>query len=83
VKVHGDDVIAPGHYEHVGYKLGGDRCARLVLLVHPCVRKARDDRCDPTGGRRFACRNEDEELHEVVVHVITTRLDDEDVFVPN
>lgn len=83
MKVHGDDVIAPGHDEHVGYKLGGDWCAGLVLLVHACVRKARDDCCDPTCGRRLACRDEDEELHEVVVHVIATRLDDEDILVPN
>ena len=33
MKVHRDDVIRPGHAEHVGHQLGGDGGSRLVLLV--------------------------------------------------
>ena len=33
MKVHRDDVIRPGHAEHVGHQLGGDGGSGLVLLV--------------------------------------------------
>ena len=55
MKIHSDDMVAPGHDEHVGHELGRDWCARLVLLIHAGIRKARDDRRDPTRGRRLAC----------------------------
>ena len=81
VQVHGDDVVAAGDSEHVGDELGGDGRAALVLFVHAGVGVARDDGGDAAGGGAFARGDEDEELHEVVVHVAAGRLEDEDVLV--
>ena len=46
MEVHGDDVVRPGHTQHVGHQLGGDGRPRLVLLVLSGVREARNDRCN-------------------------------------
>ena len=81
VEVHRNDVIAPGDGKHVRNELGGDRCARLVLLVHARIGEAGDDGCDAPGGRALARGHEYEELHEVVVHVAAAGLDDVHVLV--
>ena len=81
VQVHGDDVVAAGDGEHVGDELGCDGRTALVLFVHARVGVARDDGGDAAGGGALARGDEDEELHEVVVHVAAGRLEDEDVLV--
>ena len=81
VQIHGDDVVAARDGEHVGDELRGDGRAALVLFVHACVRVARDDGGDAAGRGTLARGDEDEELHEVVVHVAAGRLQDKDVLV--
>lgn len=81
MKVHGNDMVAPCDYQHVGDELRSYGRARLVLLVHTGIGEAGDDGGDPARGGGLAGGDEDEELHEVVVYVITARLDDEDVLV--
>jgi hypothetical protein len=83
VQIHGNDVVAAGDDKHVGDELGSDRCAALVLLIHTRIRIARDDGSDAAGGSTLARGDEDEELHEVIVDVATSGLDDEDVLVAN
>jgi hypothetical protein len=81
VQIHGDDVVAARDGEHVGDELGSDGRAALVLLVHACVRVARDDGGDAAGRGALARGDEDEKLHEVVVHVAAGRLQNKDVLV--
>ena len=81
MQIHGDDVVAAGDGEHVGDELGGDGRPALVFFVHTGVRVARDDGGDAAGRSTLARGNENEKLHEVVVHVATGGLEDEDVLV--
>jgi hypothetical protein len=81
VQVHRNHVVAPRDGEHVRHQLGRNRRPRLVLLVHPGVGIAWDDRRNPTRGRTLAGRDENEQLHQVVVYVAAARLDDEDVLI--
>lgn len=69
MQVHGDDVIAPGRLQHVGYQLGRDGRSRLVLLVLSGVREVGNHGRDAAGRGRFAGVDHDEELHEAVVDV--------------
>ncbi|KAI3488192.1 hypothetical protein L1887_47731 [Cichorium endivia] len=64
MKVHGDHVVAPGVFEHVGDEFGGDGCARLVLLVLSGVEEVRDDGGDALGRGGLAGVDHDEQLHE-------------------
>lgn len=50
-------------------KLGSDGRSGLVLLVLSSVGVARDDGGDPSSGGGLAGRDEDEKLHEMVVHL--------------
>ena len=81
VQIHGDDVVAARDGKHVGDELRGDGRATLVLFVHACIRVARYDGGDPAGRSALARGDEDEKLHEVVVHVAAGRLEDKDVLV--
>lgn len=81
VEVHGDNVVAAGDHEHVGDELRSDRRARLVLFVHARVREARNDCRNAARRGCLAGGNEDEELHEVVVHIVAAGLQNKDVLV--
>lgn len=81
MQVHGDNMVAARHSEHVCDQLGRNGGAGFVLLVHPGVGEAWDDGRYPTRGRALAGRDEDEELHEVIVNVAASGLDDEDILV--
>jgi hypothetical protein len=83
VQVHGDDMITSSNGEHIRHQLGCDWSPRLVLLVHPGIRETGDHSGDPPGRRPLAGGGEDEKFHEVIVNVVGTRLDDENVFVSN
>ena len=83
VQINRNDVVAAGDSEHVGDELRRDGRTGRVLLVHARVGEAGDDRRDAPRGRPLARRDEDEELHQVVVDVRAARLDDEDVLVAN
>lgn len=76
-------MVTTGDGEHVRDELRCDGCPGLVLLVHPGIGVAGDDGRDASGGGTLACGDEDEQLHEVVVHIAAARLDDEDVLVAN
>lgn len=79
MQVHGDDMVAASNCKHIGDKLSGDGGAGLVLLVHPGIGEAGYDGGDASCGGAFAGGDEDEELHEVIVHVTAAGLDDEDI----
>lgn len=81
MQVHGDNVVAACHSQHVRDKLRCDGCTRLVLLVHAGIREAGDDSRDAASRRRPARRDKDEELHEMVIDVVAPGLDDENIFV--
>lgn len=76
-------MVTASNNEHVRDKFCRDGRPRLVLFVHPSIGKRRDDCCYPSGGSRFAGRNEDEEFHEVVIGILTARLNDENIFISN
>lgn len=79
MQVHRDDMVAPGDDDHIRDELSGDGRTRLVFLVDACIRKTGYHRCNASGAGGLARRDEDEELHEVVVDVAATGLDDEHV----
>ena len=58
---------------------GGDRDARLVLLVRAPVGVVRDHRRDPPRGRPLEGVDHDQELHDRLVHGPGRGLDEEDV----
>jgi hypothetical protein len=81
VQVHGDEMVAAGHDEHIRDQLRRNRRAAFVLLVHARVGEARNNGSNAARGRRLAGGNKDEELHEIIVHVVAARLQYEDVLV--
>ena len=83
MEVHCDDMIASSYDEHIGDELGRDRRPRLVLLIHASIREAGDNGCDTPRRRSLACRDKDKKFHERIVHIARSRLEDEDVFLPN
>ena len=83
MQVHRNDVITSRDDQHVGNKFGRNGRTRLVLLVHTGIRKTRNDCRDATRRSGFTGRDEDEEFHQVIVDVVASRLDDEDVFLAN
>lgn len=76
-------MVAAGHSKHVCNELCRNWRTRFVLLVHPGIGEARDNGCDAASGGTFACGDQDEKLHKVIVDVAAARLEDEDVFVSN
>lgn len=76
VQVHRDDMIGARHREHVGHQLGADWSARFVLLVLAGVRKARNDGRHTRSRSNLAGVDHDQQLHQIVVHLATARLDD-------
>lgn len=73
-------MVASRNSQHIRDKFGRDRRARLVFLVHTCIGKTRNNGSDTTCRGGLAGRDEDEEFHQVIVHVTTPRLDNEHVF---
>jgi hypothetical protein len=79
MQIHSDYMVAPSDTEHVGDQLGRDGCSALFLFVLSRVWITWDHSGDSTRRRGLACRNKDEELHEVVVDVAAAGLNDEHV----
>lgn len=79
MEIHRDNVIAASNDEHVRDELGCDGRSRLVFLVYARVGEAGHDGGDAARGGGLARGDEDEELHEVVVDVAASGLEDEDV----
>ena len=67
VEVHRQHPVGAGDGDHVGDEAGGDRDARLVLLVGAAVGVVRDHRRDPPGGRPLEGVDHDQELHDRLV----------------
>ena len=72
-------MVAAGDGEYVVDELGGDGHVALVLFVHARVGVAWDGGSDAAGRSTLACGNENEKLHEVVIHIATGRLEDKGV----
>lgn len=81
MQVHRNNMLAPRHRQHIRHQLRRNGCPRLVFLVHAGIREAGNDCRDPPRTSGLAGRDENEELHEVVVHVVAARLDNKDVLV--
>lgn len=76
-------MIAARDCQHVRNQFGRYGGAAFVLLVLPLIRETRNDCCDAARRGDLTSGDEDEKLHEVVVDIESTGLDDEDVFVSN
>jgi len=83
MQIHCDNVVAARDNEHVSDEFSGDRSTGFLFLVHSRIWETRDDSCNPPGGRSSARGDKDEKLHEVIVDVSTSRLDDEDILISN
>lgn len=81
MEIHGNNVVGTSNGEHVGDQLGSDGGARLVLLVLASIGEARNDGSDAAGRGSLAGIDHDQELHEVVVDLAASGLDNEDILV--
>ena len=68
VQVHCDYVVAAGGLQHVCHELGSDRSPTLILLVLACVGEVGKNGGDAARRGSAAGVDEDEELHDVIVH---------------
>jgi hypothetical protein len=79
VEVHGQDPIGSRDRQHVGDQPGGDRDARLILLVGAPVAVVRDDGGDASGAGPLEGVDHDQQLHDRLVHGAARRLHQEHV----
>ena len=79
VQVHREHAVGAGRAQQVGHQLGRDRHARLVLAVLPGVAVIRHDGRDARRGRAAEGVDHHQQLHQVLIHRVRRRLDDEDV----
>lgn len=83
MKVHRNDMVASSNDKHIRNKLRGYRCSGLVLLINTRIRETGNNSGDSTCRCSFAGRNQNEQFHQVVIHVVAATLDDEDVLLPH
>ena len=83
VQIHRQHAVGSGRAEQVRHQLRRDRHPRLVLPVLPRVSVIRNHRGDPRRRRPPERIDHDQQLHQVLVHRIRRRLDDEDVRAAN
>ena len=69
VQIHCYDMVAAGGLEHIGHELGRDWRSGLVLFVLSGIGKVGDHCCNATGRGSLAGRDDDQQLHYVVVDV--------------
>jgi hypothetical protein len=69
VQVHSYNMVASSHDNHIRNQLGRDWSTRFILFVHPGIRKTRDDGGDSASRGSFTCRDQNKELHEIVIHI--------------
>lgn len=81
MKIHGNDVVGTSNGQHVGDQLCGDGGTGLVLLVLTSVGEAGDDGSNAASRGGLASVDHDEELHEVVVDLSASGLDNVDILV--
>src|SRR5437899_1067528 len=79
VEVEQQQPVGAGQRDEVGDQLRGDRLTRLGLAFLAGVAVVRDDRGDSPGRGPAKRVEDDEELHQVLVHRRRRRLDDEHV----
>jgi hypothetical protein len=72
-------MVASSHHNHIRNQLGRDGRTRFILFVHPGIRKTGDDGGNPASRCGFACGYQNEELHEIVIHITASRLYDEHI----
>ena len=68
MEVHGQHPVGAGGGDHVGHKFRGDGVPRLGLAVLPGIAKIGDHRRNASGGGPLQSIDEDQKLHQVVVH---------------
>jgi len=69
MQVHGDNMVASSHDNHIRNQLGRDWSTGFVLFVHPGIRKTGDDGSNSASRGSFACGDQNKELHKIVVHI--------------
>ena len=79
VQIHRQHPIGPGRTEQIRDQLRRDRHPRLVLPILPRVPVVRNHRRDARGRGPPERVDHDQQFHQVLVHRIRGRLDDEDV----
>ncbi len=77
VKIDSQHPIGSCMGDHIGHKLGRNRCARPRLAVLPRVAEIRNDRGDPPRRGPAQRIGHDQNLHEVVIGREGRQLDDE------
>lgn len=72
-------MVAAGGLQHVCHEFGSDRSPTLILLVLASIGEVGQNGGDTARRGSAAGVDEDEELHDVIVHAVRlARLDDED-----
>jgi len=71
-----DDMVTACLLNHIGNKLGSNRCPALVFFVLPSVGKQRNNGSDSLCARNLAGVNHNAELHKSCVDSTTTSVYD-------
>ncbi len=79
VQVHREDPIGSGRRDQIRHQLGGDRNPRPVLLVLARITVVGDHSRDSGSRGAFQSIEQNQQLHEVLVHWRAGWLNDEDV----
>src|SRR5205823_6495080 len=83
VQVEGQDAVGSRNGQDVGDQLGGDRHPAHVLAVLPGVPVIGEHHRDPGRAAALQAVEDDEELHDVVVHRVAGRLHHENISAPH
>ena len=79
VQIDGDNACHPCRRHQIGDEFRRDRLAAARLAILPRIRIVGDDRRNAVCRRALARIRQDQQFHEVVVHRIAGRLNDENI----
>ncbi|KAH3661700.1 hypothetical protein OGAPHI_006550 [Ogataea philodendri] len=81
MQVHGNNVVCAGHDKQIGQHTRGDGTTMFLHLGLLRIRKVRDNSSDLGSRTTFTSRNQNQQLHDMVVCLGGSRLDDVNVLV--
>ena len=79
VQIHGEDAVTARRREQVGDELGRDRLAGPHLPILARIAEVWDDCRDPVGRSPAQRIDHHQQLHQILIHRRTGRLDDEHI----